>query len=464
MNKNTLPPPRAAYVAFGTMFYEPANLALISANAEKQLAMAGIDLIKTAPVYGETIEPERAINELKAQTWDFLIVNIINWIDTRGVFRLLHEFRHEPIILYSFGGFTAKEGEFGYPAGTLISPAAGAGSTSLRLPMQQWGIKFKYLFNAPDTPMDIAGILQFGKAAQVMKALRHARLGMVGFNDMGLYSTGYNVSRMREKIGIEVESIDMLQLQRKMDSLTAAEVKQAVEETTKDWEYPLGKPKPEVIEKAIRMGLASIRICEEKKFNAFSYKCVEGIDAEMGLTHAIPASMVNSAGYPYVDENDLTNLAAELMLRWLSGNQTMFIEHYEHHPEWILLGEDGYCPFDFVDGKPQIKGISTVLLEGLVQCSNLRKGRMTLASLAETHQGYQMHIITGEGKERPQWVEMGVPLPPWPSVKLYTDVPVGQILNHVQSQHLAMTYGNFAGALKDLCYLLDISVVDDARQ
>lgn len=455
MKSNLLPTLKAGYVSFGTMFYEPKNLAIISARAEKQLEAAGIELIKTAPVYGETTEPDRAIRELKSQPWDFLIINIINWVDTRGVFRVLHEFRHEPMVLYSFGGFTDANG-------TLISPAAGAGSTSLRLPMQQMGIKFKYLFNGPDLPMNVEGIKKFGKAAQVMKALKKARLGMVGFNDMGLYSTGYNTTRMRNELGVEVESVDMLQLQKKMDTLSAAEVNEAIGTITKNWEYPHGKPKPEVIEKAIRMGLASIKICEEKKFNAFSYKCVEGIDSEMGLTHAIPASIVNSAGYPYVDENDMGNLTAELMLRWLSGNQTMFIEHYEHHPEWILLGEDGYCPWDFIDGNPQIKPVSTVLLDGLVQCSNLKKGRMTLASLAETNEGYQMHIVTGDGRERPQWVEMGVPLPSWPSVKLYTDVAVERILNNVQSQHFAMTYGNYVEELKNLCYLLNIKVLDDS--
>ncbi len=455
MKNNLLPNLKAGYVSFGTMFYEPANLAKISANAEKQLEAAGIELVKTAPVFGETIEPERAIRELKSKPWDFLIVNIINWIDTRGVFAVLHEFRYEPMILYSFGGTTDEHG-------TLISPAAGAGSTSLRLPMQLMRLKFKYLFNAPDSPMNVDGIIKFGKAAQVMKALRKARLGMVGFNDMGLYSTGYNPTRLRNDLGVEVESVDMLQLQKKMVSLSDAEVRQAIHKIAKDWEYPHGEPKSEVIEKAIRLGLATIRICEEKKFNAFSYKCVEGIDSEMGLTHAIPASIVNSAGYPYVDENDLGNLTVELMLRWLSGNQTMFIEHYEHHPEWILLGEDGYCPWDFIDGNPQIKPVSTVLLDGLVQCSNLKKGRMTLASLAETNDGYQMHIITGEGRERPQWVEMGVPLPSWPSVKLFTDVPVQRILNNIQSQHLAMTYGNYVEELKNLCYLLDIKVMDDS--
>src|SRR5690606_34511557 len=237
---------------------------------------AGLKLVKTAPVYGEDTEPERAIRELKAEPWDFLIVNIINWIDTRGVFRVLREFKHEPIVLYSMGGFTDENG-------TLISPAAGAGSTSLRYPLERWGYKFKYLFNGPDQPLDVEGIKIFGRAAQTMKRLRYARLGMIGFNDMGLYSTGYNVTLLRDRLGPEVESVDLLQLKNMMEALSDEEVKQAVDEITKDWEYPLGRPDPRVIEYAIRVGVATIKLCEQKKFDAFTYKCVEGVDSELGL-------------------------------------------------------------------------------------------------------------------------------------------------------------------------------------
>ena len=450
------------YVSFGTMFYEPANLQMISKRAEKQLAEAGLELFVTAPVYGEGPEPERAIRELKSKEWDFLFVNILNWIDTRGVFRVLHEFRNCPMILYSFGGFTDHAGEFG-EKGTLISPAAGAGTTSLRFPMEQWGIRFKYLFNAPDAPMDIEGILSFAKAALVMKRLRHARLGMIGYNDMGLYSTGLNPTKLRGRIGPEIESMDMLQLQRRMDAITEEDVKAEAARVSQDWEYPLGEPEPEVIEKAVRMYMGTVALCKEKNFDTFSYKCVDGIDLEMGLTHAIPSSLVADAGYPYVDENDLGNSVAQLMLKWISGNPVTFIEHYEHHPEWILLGEDGYCPSGFIEGKPQIKYISTVLLKGIAHCSNMKKGRMTLACLSETNEGYKMHIVTGEGRERPKWVEMGVPLPSWPSITFYPDVPVRQILDHVQSQHFAAVYGEYVNELVDLCKLLDIEVVLDTK-
>ena len=446
-------PLKAGYVPFGTMFYQPQRLKEISARAERELEAAGIELTRTGPVFGEGDEPERAIRDLKSGEWDFLIANVINWVDTRGVIRVLMEFRHKPLVLYSYGGFTDGD--------TLISPAAGAGSTSLRYPLERWGFRFVYLYNPPDSPMDVEGIVSFGRAAQTAKLLRHARVGMIGFNDMGLYSTGFNVSTLRDKLGVEVESLDMLQLERKMQSLDPSAVAREIASVTARWEYPLGKPAPEVVERAFRMYLATVELCVEKRFSAFSYKCVDGVDLAMDVVHAVPASLVASAGYPYVDENDIGNLVAELMLMWMSGKQPMFLEHYEHHPEWILLGEDGYIPSDFVDGNPRIKPVQTVLLGGIVQCSRMKTGRMTLACLSEDGDTFRMHVVTGEGRQPPQWVEMGVPLPSWPSVRFHPDVPVRRILDHVQSQHFAVVYGDYAGELKNLCALLGIKAVFD---
>jgi len=445
-------PLRAGYVSLGTEFYVPERLREITAHCERQLAEAGIELARTDPVFALGQE-ERAIRELKAEDWDFLIVNVINWIDPRAASRLLLAFRDRPLVLYSHGGFTEN--------GTLISPAAGAGSTALRYPLERWRVKFKYLFNGPDMPMDVEGICKFGRAAKTARMLKHARVGLVGYNDMGLYTTGFNPTTLRDRIGPEIESIDMLQLERQMDALDAEAVRAEVARVTANWEYPLGRPKDEVIERAVRMYMATVEICAEKNFSGISYKCVEGISLCMRAVHSVPSALVASAGYPYVDENDAGNLIAELMLKWISGKQVTFLEHYEHHPEWILLGVDGFIPDQLIDGKPQIKSISTVLLDGIAHCSRMQTGRLTLACLSEDDCGYRLHIVTGEGRPPPRWVEMGVPLPSWPSVLFYPDGAVRSILDHVQSQHFAAVFGDYADELVDLCYLLGIKTVID---
>ena len=444
-------PLRAGYVALGSDFYEPARLAGISAGAEKQLRAAGIELVRTDPVFSLGQEG-RAIQELSAEKWDFLIVNVINWIEYRAATRVLLAFRDRPMVLYSFGGFTED--------GTLVSPAAGAGSTSLRFPLERWGVRFKYLFHGPDETMDVRGIVAFGRAAQAARKLRTARVGLVGWNDMGLYTTAFDVTRLRGQIGPEVESVDLLQVQRAMDALDRGEVAAEMKRVTANWEYPTGKPSTSSIEMAVRLYLATVEICRQKKFAAFSYKSVEGISLVLKVLHSIPSSLVAGAGIPYVDENDVGNLVAELMLKWISNGPVTFLEHYEHHPEWILLGVDGFVPEQMITGKPQIKR-TDLLVEGIAHASVMREGKLTLASLAETGHGYRMHVAVGMGRAAPIWIEMGTQLPSWPSLKFYPDASVRSILDHVLSQHFAAAYGDWTEELTDLCRLLDIEMVID---
>ena len=162
----------------------------------------------------------------------------------------------------------------------------------------------------------------------------------------------------------------------------------------------------------------------------------------------MPSALVASAGIPYVDENDIGNLTAEMMLKYVSGQQVMFLEHYDHHPEWILLGEDGYIPDEFIDGKPQIKvvtigraGRPRARLEaedGPHDPRLPRRGRRGLPHAHRDRGGEDPSAVGRDGRAR---------CPPWPSVKFFPDATVRSILDHVQSQHFAMTYGNWVEEL-----------------
>jgi L-fucose isomerase-like protein len=451
-----LEPIAAAHVPLGSSMYERARLDAIAARAERELRDAGLTLVRTDPVT-QPSEVGPAVAALRAGEWDVLILNVINWIDVRAAVRLALEFRDRPVVLYSYGG-TSEDG-------LLVSPAAGAGSTGLRYPLERFGIRFTYLYNAPDTPMDSAGILCMARAARAQRLLRRARLGMVGAHDMGLMTTPFDVTRLRGRIGPEVESVDLLQLSRVAEALPAADVAQEAARLAASWDAPFGAISPHVLERAVRVARATLELCAEKGFDAFSYKSVEGVSLELGTTHNLPSSLVASAGVPYIDENDMLNLTAQLMLGWIADATPSFLEHYEHHPEWILLGVDGFVPDDWISGRPRAKPVNSVSTGepvGVAQCSRMRPGRLTLACLAEadTAAGYRMHLVTGEGLAPPDWQELSVP-GPLPSLRFVPDGSVRSILDRVQSQHFAAVHGDHADALELLCMLLGIPVVAD---
>jgi L-fucose isomerase-like protein len=447
----------AAHVPLGSSMYERDRLDGIARRAEDELRGAGITLVRTDPVTHPD-DVERAVAELSAADWDLLILNVINWIDVRAAARVALAFRERPALLYSYGGST--EGA------VLISPAAGAGSTGLRYPLERFGMRFDYLFNAPDTPMDTAGVASMARAARARRLLQTSRLGMVGAHDMGLYTTPFDVTRLRGRIGPEVESVDLLQLRQAEDETDPGAVEQEAARLSASWDEPFGPIPPDVLRRSVRLATATLRICSERGFDAFSYKSVEGVSLLLDTTHNLASSLVASAGVPYIDENDMLNLTAQLMLRSLSGSTPSFLEHYEHHPDWILLGVDGYVPDDWVEGRPRVKPVSSVATGapvGVAQCSRMRPGRLTLACLAEadTANGYRMHVVTGEGVEPPAWEEMSVP-GPLPSLRFIPDGEVRSILDHVQSQHFAAVHGDHADDLERLCMLLDIPVVADS--
>jgi L-fucose isomerase-like protein len=443
---------KAGYVPFGSSFYDQGALQGISARAERELAAAGIELTTTAPVVAPGDEV-RALAELASAEWDFLIANVVNWVDVRSATRVLLALRDRPIVLYSYGGRTHD--------GLLVSPAAGAGSTALRYPLERWGVRHVYLHNGPDTPMDTEGIATFGRAARAARRLRSARIGVLGWHDMGLYTTAVDVTQLRGTIGPEVEAIDLLQLERTAALVSDADVRAEATRVAERWEYPLGTPDTAVIERCVRLYLATLELVREHGLDAVGYKTVEGVSRLLGVTHNMPSSLVAAAGIPYADENDVLTLAAQLMLKYSDAGDVTFLEHYEHADDWALLGVDGFVPEQLIEGAPRVKPVANVItgeLDGIAHCSRMRTGRLTTAALAESSSGYRMHVAAGEALAPPDWEELSVP-GPLPSVRFVPDGGVRALLDAVLSQHCAAAFGDHGAVLRALCGLLGVECV-----
>ena len=84
-----------------------------------------------------------------------------------------------------------------------------------------------------------------------------------------------------------------------------------------------------------------------------------------------------------------------------------------------------------------------------------------MSRLVYSNGKYVMHMLLGEGKNPPKWEECGwaQPAPQLSALDIeLSDVP--NFADHVACQHYIITFGDNRAAIRDLCRILGIDVLE----
>lgn len=444
---------KAGFVGFGCVAYPREIIEERTSKARKGLEEARLELVYTSPI-GTLEEADRAIKDLKREDFDFLILCIASWIESPVVIRVTDEFREKPILLWGLGGYTQNN--------SLVSPASQAGTSGLRWTLEAMGYKFKYIYDFPDSSMSIDKVLSFSKVVKTIKNLRHSRIGMMGYADMGLYGCMFDGMSLRAKIGPEVEVFDMLEIVQKMNKVPNEEIQDLFKEKKKSWNIN-PDVREEAIKNAIHIYLAIKERIKEGFYNAISIKCVEGMKKYMNFPPCMVLTML-SEEMPAICEDDALGAVTQLMMYYLTGQSVPYVEMYEFMKDRILVGICGFVPPGATEGQVCVARYAGWggLSEGIMNVSKMKTGSLTLVRLFSKGDNYKLHIATGKGLTPRRWEELGweAPAPFFPSLEIKLDVPVEDFAQKVASQHYFVIYGNYKEDIKDLCKILDIEVIE----
>jgi L-fucose isomerase-like protein len=278
---------------------------------------------------------------------------------------------------------------------------------------------------------------------------------------MGLYSIMFDGLEVRKKLGIEVESYDMLEIEQAMQNMPTDRIAHTVAVWQGSWEFEQPIPTP-MLNRVARLTLALEDKIAARGFLAASTKCVYGVTRYMGCTSCMAQSMLGDRTH-FVCENDVPGMVTQLMLGLLTGQPTTFVEMYEYYPDRMLTGVCGFAPTSFLqDEKVRVRGHSWGGSSGgIVNTAQMKTGRVTLARISLHGLRYKMHIITGEGVTPRSWEELGwaPPAPSFPSLEIIPDCSVDEFAHKALAQHYAVVYGDHQQKLANLCSLLDIDVI-----
>ena len=439
----------AGFVGFGCTSYPKEVIVKRSSEAKDAVKTLEMDLVEAEPVM-TIADAERAATKLKEGNFDFLIACIASWIESPIVLNVLREFRHKPVLLWGLGGYTEN--------GSLVSPASQAGTCALRQTLIQMGFKIKFIYEWPDSPLSINKVKDFAVVVKSIKNLSRAKIGMMGYADMGLYTTMFDGVSLRSKIGPEVDVFDMLEVEQKAQKIDEKRISSVMKDIEKKWSC-----KEEIPEKAwsrlASIYLAISDIVTEKKYSAVSIKCVEGMKKYMNFPPCMVLSLL-SQKVPSICEDDAMGAVTQLILNNLSGQVTAFMEMYEFMKDSILIGVCGFIPPEYIDGCYEIStyGGWGGLNAGMMNTSKARTGFITLARLNYQGDKYFLHVVTGEAKRPGKWEELGwnPPAPEFPGLEVVLDRPVEQFAEEVSSQHYILIYGDYRQQLNDFCRMLGI--------
>ena len=318
-----------------------------------------------------------------------------------------------------------------------------------------------------------AEILEWARAAQVKRAMVHARFGFLGNNYSGMLDMYSDFTMLQAQLGLHVELLEMCDLDSQLNKVTDAEVAEKRAEVERFFTIsgdspsdPIAKkPTEEQLDWACRVAAAQERLVKARRLDGLSYY-YHGVDGnhyeELQGGFIVGHSLLTAKGVPCAGEGDLkTNVAMKICDLLGAGGSFTEIVAMDYLTNTMLLGHDGPFHISISDGKPVLRGMGVFHGKrgsGVSVEANVISGPVTTLGLTQTGAG-RLRLIASEGVavkhpiltigNTQTHVDFGMPL----------DDYMDQWFQYAPTHHCAMSVGHNAKLFEKVAQLLGVEYV-----
>ena len=318
-----------------------------------------------------------------------------------------------------------------------------------------------------------AEILEWARAAQVKRAMAHARFGFLGNNYSGMLDMYSDFTMLQAQLGLHVELLEMCDLDSQLNKVTDAEVAEKRAEVERFFTIsgdspsdPIAKkPTEEQLDWACRVAAAQERLVKARRLDGLSdhYHGADGNHyEELQGGFIVGHSLLTAKGVPCAGEGDLkTNVAMKICDLLGTGGSFTEIVAMDYLTNTMLLGHDGPFHISISDGKPVLRGMGVFHGKrgsGVSVEANVISGPVTTLGLTQTGAG-RLRLIASEGVavkhpiltigNTQTHVDFGMPL----------DDYMDQWFQYAPTHHCAMSVGHNARLFEKVAQLLGVEYV-----
>lgn len=426
--------------------YIGSNVNKMACLAVGNLRAKGIDIFSIDSPVTDYKNAEQAGRELVKNNVDGVILFLGTWVDCSVVMSVIREVEHLPMCLWGFGMFEA--------AGRLESTGSYVSFVMFKGVMDRLGYRYKPVLGGCDDPQTLDSIVSFCKAAFCEGILKRARIGLVGYTSMSIYTGTFDHVLMRAKIGPEIVQMDSFTVFNKAEQISQADIDHTIL-----WLKERARINKDVsdtyLEKAARLTCALKEICDSQGLIAMNVKCQYEFSKEYGMVACIPVSSLSDMGIVGSCEGDMMNTVSMLILNLLSGSVVAYGDSMNHEGNTVKFSSCGFIPFSMgVENSQEIRAFMPhPAFTGIQNSFVLRPERITVMRLVEDIGNYHILYFTGQGQ--PTALRQGY----MPALDVRLDGKINDLIDAYSGQHYAICYGDISAEIEDYCRIKRIKAI-----
>ena len=438
--------PRALVVPFGYPGYPDKLLKQFRDGSIRHLKRLGIDVVAVPNVI-DFADAKKARQQIAKEDFEFVVVVVLSWLEATNVIEAVRDFAHKPILLWSHTMWQDK-GQW-----WTIGPIPGAGVLRQAFEELEW--KFKFIYGQPGDKNLDAGMATFARAAHARYQLQRSRIGLLGYLSMGMYTAAFDHLGLLRDFGPEVDQIDQYILIKRLEAVTAKQVAPLIARAKKEWDISK-TVRPRDLEITLKMYYALRQLAKEREWTCLTVKCQYELSKEYGYTPCVPISMLGNE-MPCSCEGDIPLISAQVAIHHLTDAIVSYGDIHTVEPDGVIMGACGFAPFAMGRGKPKVDR-TTVLYEGLANCTIYKEGHVTFARMGYTpDRKLKMHVAHGRARRPRKFQEIGCL--PYPGMEVEMKGLGDRFAQGMLSQHYAIVYGDVRAELRELLRLSGIEGV-----
>lgn len=325
-----------------------------------------------------------------------------------------------------------------------------------------WKMNLKYDFVYGYAKAAIPEIQRKLNVISCIRNLRNVRIGSAGGRVPGFYTSNFSELEMREKFGVEMEGVTLLELVKRTETLSRSATEKASKIIMTGCKC--GSASKEEIRKGSKLLASFLELTEKYRLDAWTVRCWPEFSDIYGIGVCHLLGCLTGAGIPAACEGDAYGALAMIISEALSGKPSFFCDliSFDAEGDTGLFWHCGAAPVSLCRKgcKPLINKHSIIDggdKKGLSCEFPLEAGPVTVLRISECRdsRNFRLLTISGEGLETEQLLK-GNPL------KVRFNRSSSEItrtlIENGFEHHYVMARGNIAEDLKFMANLLDLEL------